>query len=192
MKEEQTMEKAWVLSIRTSLPEVQHNKGELKTTFYVFDSFEEAKSAFRNVVKEYAFNENTMFDGAGNIKYLKKYFEELDMPEEPAEDWEYPFMEIRGEVSKVYNCIYEALAGKNVTTGDIPEYSTDYLTAIKKHEDMVMIVGEDDGPYNGYNPFIKTNIFNMGEEKDYYLYIDDMLGQDYSSELYIDLKKAEN
>jgi len=51
--------------------------------------------------------------------------------------------------------------------------------------------GYDDGPCNGYDPKIATNMFDMTEEKDYYLYVDDMFGQDASSELYIDLKKIE-
>jgi hypothetical protein len=33
-------------------------------------------------------------------------------------------------------------------------------------------------------------MFDMTEEKDYYFHIDDMLGQDVSSELYIDLIKT--
>jgi hypothetical protein len=51
--------------------------------------------------------------------------------------------------------------------------------------------GDCDGPINGYDPYIATNAFSMEEEKDYYIYIDDLLGQDCSSELYIDLKQVE-
>lgn len=48
---------------------------------------------------------------------------------------------------------------------------------------------------DGYDPNIATNAFSMEEEKDYYIYIDDMLGgqgeDDASSELYIDLKQID-
>ena len=46
---------------------------------------------------------------------------------------------------------------------------------------------------NGYDPKIDTNLLYMQEEKNYYLYIDDMFRQcDWmkaSSELYMDLTK---
>ena len=53
------------------------------------------------------------------------------------------------------------------------------------------IKGYHDGPINGYDPNIKTNMLNMSEEKDYYIHLDDMLGQEASSELYINLRKIE-
>ena len=37
------MNNTWVLSIRTSLPEVCRNAGELKTNIYTFDCFDEFK-----------------------------------------------------------------------------------------------------------------------------------------------------
>ena len=53
--------------------------------------------------------------------------------------------------------------------------------------------GHCDGPINGICPRIKTNMFDMSEEKDYILYIDDLFGglwnQECSAELYIDLNK---
>ena len=71
------------------------------------------------------------------------------------------------------------------------EYTTDWFIAIESNPGNILIRGEDDGPCNGYDPYIKTNIFSMKEEKDYCLYIDDLFGQDFSAELYIDLKKTE-
>ena len=56
------MKNTWVLSIRTSLPEVCESHG-VQTSIYTFNSFEEARSALRKVLKKYAFSENSMFDG---------------------------------------------------------------------------------------------------------------------------------
>lgn len=57
--------------------------------------------------------------------------------------------------------------------------------------DSVNLFGIDEGPCNGIAPKLKTNIFSMKRKKHYYLYIDDMFcGQNFSSELYIDLKKV--
>lgn len=71
------MKNTWVLSIRTSLPEVCESHGDLKTSIYTFDSFEEARTALRKVLKKYAFSENSMFDGKGNIIYFHNYIADL-------------------------------------------------------------------------------------------------------------------
>ena len=71
------MKNTWVLSIRTSLPEVCESHGDLQTSIYTFDSFEEARTALRKVLKKYAFSENSMFDGKGNIIYFHKYITDL-------------------------------------------------------------------------------------------------------------------
>ena len=56
---------------------------------------------------------------------------------------------------------------------------------------VIKFYGDDDGPCNGYNPMLYTNVFDLTEEKDYFLYINDLFGQDdFTSELYIDLKKS--
>ena len=67
------MKNTWVLSIRTSLPEICESHGDLHTSIYTFDSFEEARTALRKVLKKYAFSENSMFDGKGNIIYFHNY-----------------------------------------------------------------------------------------------------------------------
>ena len=71
------MKNTWVLSIRTSLPEVCESHGDLQTSIYTFDSFEGARTALRKVLKKYAFSENSMFDGKGNIIYFHKYITDL-------------------------------------------------------------------------------------------------------------------
>ena len=126
------MKNIWVLSVRTSLPELGYTPADIAVTFKAYDTFEKGRDAMRDVIKNYAYNKNSMFDGEGNITYLKKYWEEM--------------------------------------------WDEEYI---------------DDGPCNGYDPDIRTNIFSMKQEQEYYLYINDLLGQDdFSSELYIDLKKV--
>ena len=71
------MKEVWVLSVKTSLPDVCWNSMNLKTTFYAFDSFEKGREAMRKVLHDLAFSKNSMFDGNGNIIYLKKYIEDM-------------------------------------------------------------------------------------------------------------------
>ena len=76
---------------------------------------------------------------------------------------------------------------------DGDDYYTNFVIALKISDGGIHIFGCEDGPCNGYDPYIKPNIFDMSEEKDYYLYVEDMFGQDgWPYELYIDLKRAEN
>lgn len=180
------MKEVWVLSVRTSLPKVCCTSGDLKTTFTVFESFEKAKEEFRKLIREFAFSENAMFDGKGNIVYLKKYIDDM-MDEEFIDDYEtldkYQF-------GNLLNALRDAFSGKDFDFEMESEYTTDWFVAIESGVNNILVRGDDDGPCNGYDPFIKTNIFSMKEEKDYYLYIDDLFGQDWSAELYIDLKKS--
>lgn len=176
----------WVLSVRTSLPGICRSKDDLKTVFYVYDSFEEARDALHEKAKQFAFSENAMFDGDGHIKklcdYVEQEFEELPIDEQ---------MEIYS-FAEASDMIRKALNGETVKIEGILDLDEDGMIAVKCIGDTIMFEGYGDGPINGFEPYIKTNIFDMSEEKDYYLYIDDMLGQDVSSELYIDLKRAEN
>ena len=76
------MNEIWVLSIRTSLPKVCKSPDDFKVTVSAYDSFEKAKTAMREAIYKYAFSKNTMFNGAGQIKLLKSYNEEMRVPEE--------------------------------------------------------------------------------------------------------------
>ena len=63
----------WALTIRTSLPDVARSEDDLKTTNLFFQSFEKAKEALREKLKEFAFSKNKMFDGEGGIMWLDRY-----------------------------------------------------------------------------------------------------------------------
>lgn len=70
------MKEIWVLSVKTSLPEVCYNADSLVTTFFAFEHFSDAKNALRNKVKELAFSTSIMFDGNGNVNNLLRYIED--------------------------------------------------------------------------------------------------------------------
>ena len=83
------MNNTWVVSIKTSLPDVCYNSGELKTKIYLFDCFESARSAVRAILKKLSFSKNTMFDGDGKITHLSKYIESaMDSDDEEYDDYE--------------------------------------------------------------------------------------------------------
>lgn len=181
-KGEITMKKLWVLSIRTSLPEECFTKAHLKTTF---SAFEDAKKAMQDAIKGFAFSKNAMFDGNGKIIALEKYINKMG-------DYDYEeTLLTRDILSKVGDSLFTIINGQDASL-DIEkgEYS-DYMISLNYDGKGINMWGDYDGPINGYDPYIATNAFSMNEEKDYYIYIDDLLGQDYSSELYIDLKQVE-
>ena len=210
------MKNTWVLSIRTSLPEICESHGELHTSIYTFDSFEEARTALRKVLKKYAFSENSMFDGKGNIIYFKKEVDEFV-------EWEQKYC--NDEESSYEDCDFEDCDDASLDDYDYEDdYYDDELTAEKLvsiNENLLSIFrGEDvypellpkgenlmfgylyengvlstysgyDGQINGCDPVINTNMFSMKEPQNYYLYIDDAFGhRSASSELYIDLTRA--
>ena len=183
------MKEIWVLSVRTSLPNECSTKANLKTSFSAFETFPEARKAMRDTVKGFAFSKNTMFDGDGRITALDKYIGymyEDGEDEECCED----FL-TSGILLKIQNAFYSIFNGENCLLDIQKNEYEDGMIALNYNGESVLCYGVDDGPFNGFDPCIATNAFSMEEEKDYFIYIDDLLGQDYSSELYIDLKKVE-
>lgn len=65
----------------------------------------------------------------------------------------------------------------------------DWMVAMNVATEVVDLYGDEDGLFNEYTPIISTNMFDMKNEKDYHLYLNDHFGQDSYSELYIDLVK---
>ena len=181
------MNEIWILNTRTSLPKVCENFAHMTPTAEAFDSFEKARDAMRAKIKDFAFSKNSMFDGKGNITYLKRYIDDLD--NEVWEDFEILDFE---KLNIIADSLRDAFEGKDFEFEMPAELCSDGMIAVSSTPGEMFMFGDDDGPYNGYNPVIKTNIFSMKEEKNYYLYLDDRFGQDdATSELYIDLVKAE-
>ena len=185
------MSKIWILSVKTSLPNVCEGPLDLTLTTSAYDSFEKARDALRRVVKGYAFSENSMFDGDGRLTYFMEFIEGC-LSEEEEGDLDDNYLS-RERLGYTADCLRSALAGEDVLFS-LPEEQYDdncYLSA-ECGEGCLSIVGDFEGPCNGINPTIRTNIFSMKEEKDYYLYLDDLFGQDdCSSELYVDLTCCE-
>lgn len=180
------MKEIWAMTVKTSLPETCENSMGLKTDCEAFCSFEAARDALRKRVREFAFSKNSMFDGEGNIIYLKKYAESYE--NEVYDDPEILDIE---KFNYVADSLRDAFSGKDFEFEMENEYCGDYMIAVYSEPGELSIVGEEEGPCNGYDPDIRTNIFSMKEEKNYYLYIDDRFGQEgCTSELYIDLQKA--
>ena len=178
------MNEIWVISVRTSLPKVCYAFGDMKLEMQSFDSFEKARAAFREKVKSFAFSKNAMFDGNGRITYLAKYPGYDD-----CEDDEGVLTAER--INKIQDALSCAFFGQDTSLDMEPDFYTDYMIAATVTDEYVSFCGDDDGPCNGYAPVLQTNIFSMEKEQDYYLYIEDCLGQDdATSELYIDLKKV--
>ena len=182
------MKNTWVLSIRTSLPEVCESHGDLQTSIYTFDSFEEARSALRKVLKKYAFSENSMFDGKGNIIHFHKYITDLAYDDDMDE---YDDFLSPKKLRAVERALKNIFKGKDIVPKIKEGFYTDYMIAYTYENGEVSFRGDDDGPCNGYTPVLQTNMFSMEAPQNYYMYIDDAFGQDSaSSELYIDLIRA--
>ena len=180
------MKEIWVLSTKTSLPSTSKRSDELKTYISAYDSFEKGREAMREKIKGYAFTKNSMFNGEGKITGLDDYVNDMD--DEEFDD----FVLSKKTLVNIQNALIEAFAGRDTALETEDGSYTDWMIAVDVSDNSIRFYGDDDGPCNGYDPVLATNIFSMEEEQDYYLYIDDLFGQDeYSSELYIDLIKTE-
>ena len=171
------MKEIWTLIIKT----------QLTPAVGAFYSFSEAKDALREALKKLTFKKNEMFDGEGKITRLKQYIDKTVDFKRESDDG----ILTKEVLNKVQNALCDVFAGKE-TMADIEEgIYTDYFVAFEYKEGVIRFYGDDDGPCNGYDPTLYTNMFDMTEEKDYFLYIEDAFGQDDCiSELYIDLKKT--
>ncbi len=183
------MKNIWVLNVKTSLPANYSYSGYTQSKTFAFEDFSKARDVLRAKLKEFAFSINSMFDGNGRLTYLNHYLKHAVQEEN---DWVDDDTLTDKILKKISDAFYEIFSGKDTCLDIAPNFYTDYMIAATVTDDYLSVEGDDDGPINGYNPDIKTNMFNMQKEGYYYLYIDDCLGQDkYSSRLDIELKKVE-
>lgn len=183
------MKNVWVLSIKTSLSYACEWGSDLKTETYAFENFEKAREFLRAKLKKFAYSKNSMFDGHGNIIHFKKH---LDNAWEPDDDEELLDALTKANLSKVYNAVKSIFEGNNVDISEFNDYYSDWLIAVEFKNGVMTMYGEGDGPCNGYDPRFNSNMFDMSEEKNYFLYIEDLFGQeDDPTNLCIDLTKAE-
>ena len=183
------MNNVWVLSVKTSLPGVCFNSNDTTTTFTAYESFEEARDALRDVLKNYAFSQNAMFDGNGGMTRLGNYVNIMD-PDEVNDDDEVLTKDILSAIYEAFKLVFE---GHDIVVESLDEdYYHDGLIYMEYFVDGVAIGSHNEhGPKNRYLPDVNTNMFSMREEKDYYLYIVDHFGQNEDpAVLFIDLKKT--
>lgn len=188
------MKEIWVLTIKTSLPKTCVSYDDLKMTVMAFDTYEKARVAFREKLKTLAFSQNAMFNKKGQITLLNHYISksaisateigEIDETEEKYLSKE--------RLMLIQRALTEAFTGHDTKIGLPNGYYTDACDlSVKVKSGSVRLYGDFEGPYNGVQPVIYTNVFSMVKEKNYYLYINDIFGQeDDSSELYMDLTKV--
>ena len=184
------MSKVWVLSVKTSLPRTCENYADLTATTAAYDSFEKARASLRDMLKGYAFSENAMFDGDGRLTYFMEQVKDCLSEEE--DDFDESFLS-KERLTYIADSLRAAFAGEDVEFS-MPEdhYDDGCYFSVECGEGTLSLLGDYEGPCNGINPVLKTNIFSMKEEKDYYLYLNDRFGQDdCSSELYVDLTCCE-
>lgn len=182
------MKEIWTLIIKTALPKVCPNASAIKTEVIAFENFEDARVLLREKLRDFAFSKNAMFNGKGQIKQINKYVRDMIEDEELEE---YDDFLTKKMMMDITGALYEVFSGNDVDLKIKRGKYSDGMIAFEYKNGAIRFLGDDDGPINGYDPTLFTNMFDMSEEKDYYLYIDDALGQDdCTSELYIDLKKT--
>ncbi len=158
--------------------------------YRLFESFEAAKEAFRAKIRDFAFSKNAMFDGNGKLKQFELYKSSLEDEEDAEAEEEEGTLTLR-LYGKVLEAVTEFFGGKELQLDVKDGFYTDWMVAVDIKDNSIRVCGDDDGPFNGYDPVLATNALSMQEEKDYYLYIDDCLGQEAcSAVLSIDLKKV--
>ena len=184
-------QKVWVLSVQTSLPHICTSFQDLSSTVEIYESFSDAKLAFQEKIKHYAFESNLIFNGNGKIKNLDTYLNEMiglgfDDHEKVPEDLLTPQI-----LSKIQSSLQSAFRGEETVFDFENTRYDDGIIGVNISEHKVKFFGMDE--LNGYAPVLHTNIFNMREEKEYYLHINPLFGygtEDGTAELYIDIREA--
>ncbi len=195
------MEEIWILRVTTSLPDTCRSRADLRTELRAYGGFEETRAAMRGKIRELAFSDNAMFDGAGHLKMFDRFIREVLTPgagdaddDAEHEEDEEEYLLNRKTAGPVRDALEKAFEGEDRELPFREDFCLfNYLVEVERTGDGILIRGDEDGPWNGYDPCVSTNIFDMREEKNYYLYVEDMFGQDeWPSELYIDLQRNVN
>lgn len=188
------MKELWVLYERSDIDRGgEWDYQNYRTSCRVFQDFGVAKKAMKELIKSYALNENSMFDGNGCIK-------NYDYESYYSDDFMWPDMKEEKELFASIKELLKKLCTDELQKSELEEitdcFVTNYMYAaeITTTDEIVLLIrGDDDGPCNGINPYVHTNIFEMdNEKKDYFFYLEDMFTEDdFASHLFIDLKKVE-
>ena len=186
------MKEIWVLTIKTSLPNTCRSYNDLKTIVLAFDSYENARSTFREKLRTFAFSENTMFNGKGQITALNaEASDSLSETEIAVPETDESMCLAKERLMKLQHSLAEAFAGKDTKIGlPIGFYTDACYLSMQVKSDSVRLYADLEAADMGYQSLVCTNIFSMAQEQNYYLYINDMFDQEDSSELYMDLLKV--
>ena len=192
------MKSVWVLYERTDF-----NRGNTydyenyTTSCRTFENFNNAKSAMKNLLRDYATDDQFIFDGEGNIKEL---IGEIDMYYSDDEDDE-EMLEDRANF-KYAEALLKKLCLSEISEDDVENIKEFYVTnymfdaefKVIDNEITLLMKDDDDGSCNGITPYVHTNMFVMDDEnRDYFFYIEDAfkMYSEFTSHLFIDLKKVD-
>lgn len=177
------MKEIWVMTERSDF----YRGGEYDFENYdsgcrAFADFDTAKKAFRERIKRIAETDSSMFEN-GMIKNFKEYLYDTEFEEINTDD-------LSDMLTQFFNdTTFEISAGEMDNMEE-----TDYMVAIQIKDGELLIRGDDDGPCNGVNPYIKINCFTMNyPNKDYCIHIEDgfLMDRDFTSQLFLELRKTE-
>lgn len=163
----------------------------LKTmTAKAFEGFEEAYAAMREAIKGMALAKACVFDGRGNIKEMKKYFD-YSIWSAKKEDY---FEEWFPDFVKPMEYLKSLFLNEGEQTKPFTDKDADPMLTWRFRKDVFELFGDKEGPCNGIVPSIRTNL-SAKDPNHCYLYIRDDFGNGAEekdvNELYIDLVKAE-
>ncbi len=202
------MKNVWVLTKRADFDGENYDNGHIAGMKYkmkVFESFESAMAAMRDLIRKYATEKNSIFDGNGRLKNYdyKSYYKHCGNDEFMKEDL--AIFELAERIfsrfclgtleKKDIDEIYEMKRKFGMEKNDMLEATT-YMYRVafagKKTPNLIM-TGDDDGPINGIDPYIFINSLDMNDEnRDYCFYIVDRFKykEGISPALFIDLIKT--
>ncbi len=184
------MNEIWVLAVKKSWSETDAEQISEYTKMFAYDSFEKARDTLRAELKKLAFSRNPMFDGNGHVTAMKEYMDRIKSYERDDEEYMYEGWVNGKEANLLVELFHDVFAGKDKQPALEPGFYEDTMIEVDMQQDGISLYAAPEGPINGYMPAMHTNMFSMVEQKDYYLYLNDLFGQDEYNELYIDLKKV--
>ena len=192
------MKEPWVVYLTTNIGSGEEpNSGyenDFEKKLFAFENFEDAKKKALELIKSYAFSENSMFDGNGGIKKLKAFLKNVFEDEWFYKDSEdYPDNEEPPKiVLKTNDIIYKVLKGEYIDLPDEELCDYDFcsweaeITRGKK-----LTIKNANSLLYGW--IISTDMINIETPGNYSLYIRDNLNwdDDDPSILQVEIVKAE-
>ena len=179
----------WIVTLNTNIGSgdkpASLYEPDFEKKFFAFDDFEEAKTKALELIKSYAFSENSMFDGEGGIKKLKSYAEENDSFEED-EDGSPVYLDL----PKAYNIFSKWMNGEQIDLSGFKEYyEYDYKIEIIDGKRLKI----QNASSLLYGWIITTDMMSITEPGNYSLYIRDNFNwdEDDPSILQIEIALAE-